>query len=170
MIDEKRYVVKTRWGTFSLDEASYYEYLEGKLWICWSPVKQQQKECIKPAMVSKEADELRNLAQSEPYLLMISRFPDKTKYPYSEKLKFESIDEICLSVRSSNALKRAGILNFSQLNAKINTEEGLLSIRNLGIKSQYEIKKCFFDICYNMLSMNEKGMFWQNMIETQIEE
>lgn len=29
-----RYVVTTHWGTFSLDEGSYQDYLAGKLWIC----------------------------------------------------------------------------------------------------------------------------------------
>ena len=37
-----RYVVTTHWGTFSLDEASYQDYLTGKLWICWDPGKPTQ--------------------------------------------------------------------------------------------------------------------------------
>ena len=28
-----RYVVTTHWGTFSLDEGSYQDYLAGRLWI-----------------------------------------------------------------------------------------------------------------------------------------
>ena len=39
-----RYVVTTRWGTFSLDEGSYQDYLAGKLWICWTPGKPDQQQ------------------------------------------------------------------------------------------------------------------------------
>lgn len=39
-----RYVVTTHWGTFSLDEASYQDYLAGRLWISWNPGKQEQSK------------------------------------------------------------------------------------------------------------------------------
>ena len=37
MKNDARYVVTTHWGTFSLDEGSYQDYLAGNLWICWRP-------------------------------------------------------------------------------------------------------------------------------------
>ena len=39
-----RYVVTTHWGTVSLDEASYQDYLAGNLWVCWIPGQTQQQE------------------------------------------------------------------------------------------------------------------------------
>ena len=39
-----RYVVTTHWGTFSLDEGAYQDYLAGKLWICWTPGKSTQPQ------------------------------------------------------------------------------------------------------------------------------
>ena len=32
-----RYTVRTRYGVFSLDEASYRDYLAGRHWITWLP-------------------------------------------------------------------------------------------------------------------------------------
>ena len=39
-----KYVVTTHWGTFSLDEGAYQDYLAGTLWICWTPGKLAQKK------------------------------------------------------------------------------------------------------------------------------
>ena len=41
-----RYVVTTHWGTFSLDEGAYQDYLAGTLWICWTPGKPTEKKQI----------------------------------------------------------------------------------------------------------------------------
>ena len=63
-----RYVVTTHWGTFSLDEGSYQDYLAGKLWISWVPgAKNQSKEChpdmdAVPPHTSEKALELRDAA------------------------------------------------------------------------------------------------------------
>lgn len=54
-----RYVVTTHWGTFSLDEASYQDYLAGNLWICWTPGQTKQpKQAVSgyvPANVTDRA-------------------------------------------------------------------------------------------------------------------
>ena len=58
-----RYVVTTHWGTFSLDAASYQDYLAGKLWISWTPGKPQESrqnaECHVPPNVTDRAISLR---------------------------------------------------------------------------------------------------------------
>ena len=58
-----RYVVTTHWGTFSLDEGSYQDYLAGKLWICWTPGKQEQPQSTAtgyvPPNVTERAISLR---------------------------------------------------------------------------------------------------------------
>lgn len=43
-----RDVVTTHLGTSSLDEASYQDYLAGRLWIPWNPGKQGQ---MKPTSI-----------------------------------------------------------------------------------------------------------------------
>ena len=50
-----------------------------------------------------------------------------------------SIDELELSVRSYNCLKRAGIQTVEELIQK--TEEDMMKVRNLGKKSLKEIKE-----------------------------
>ena len=50
----------------------------------------------------------------------------------------DSIDSLDFSIRTNNALKRAGITTISELKNK--TEEDLMKIRNLGKKSLKEIK------------------------------
>ena len=54
-----------------------------------------------------------------------------------DKILETTIEELELSVRSSNCLKRAGINNVEELINK--TEEDLLKVRNLGNKSLEEI-------------------------------
>jgi DNA-directed RNA polymerase subunit alpha len=49
------------------------------------------------------------------------------------------IEDLVLSVRSYNCLKRAGIETIGELTAK--TEEDMIKVRNLGRKSLKEIKE-----------------------------
>ncbi len=55
-----------------------------------------------------------------------------------------TIDDLDLSVRSHNCLKRAGINTVDELTQK--TEEDMMKVRNLGRKSLEEIKKKLFDL------------------------
>jgi len=55
-----------------------------------------------------------------------------------DKILDTTIEELELSVRSSNCLKRAGINNVGELTEK--TEDDLMKVRNLGKKSLQEIK------------------------------
>ncbi|MFP4017495.1 MAG: DNA-directed RNA polymerase subunit alpha C-terminal domain-containing protein, partial [Halanaerobiales bacterium] len=56
-----------------------------------------------------------------------------------DKILDTTIEELELSVRSSNCLKRAGINTVGELNSK--SEEDLMKVRNLGKKSLLEIKE-----------------------------
>ena len=62
-----RYIVTTHWGTFSLDAASYQDYLAGKLWISWVPGKPQESrekpEGFVPPNVTDRALSLRTEAE-----------------------------------------------------------------------------------------------------------
>jgi len=55
-----------------------------------------------------------------------------------DKILDTTIEELELSVRSSNCLKRAGINSVEELIDK--TEDDLMKVRNLGKKSLQEIK------------------------------
>ena len=55
-----------------------------------------------------------------------------------------TIDELDLSVRSYNCLKRAGLNTVAELTAK--SEEDMIKVRNLGRKSLKEIKEKLEDL------------------------
>ena len=163
-----RYVVTTRWGTFSLDEGSYQDYLAGKLWISWNPGKPElpQKEVDIPVNVSDRAIALREQADRSGVLEALREFGfHETIVPYTTRLDVLSIDEMNLTVRSSNGLKRANIHTFGQLYARLQTEDGLSKIRNIGQKSINEIRCLFFAECYSRLLPYEKARYWQDVLD-----
>ena len=87
--------------------------------------------------------------------------------PYSTRLADLSIDEMNLTVRSSNGLKRANIHTFGTLKEIMAVENGLLNIRNIGQKSIKEIKQLFFEDCYLRLLPYEKAHYWQEVLDSQ---
>ncbi|MBF8438039.1 DNA-directed RNA polymerase subunit alpha [Halanaerobiaceae bacterium Z-7014] len=64
-----------------------------------------------------------------------------------------TVEELELSVRSSNCLKRAGINTVGELVSK--TEDDLMKVRNLGKKSLQEIKDKLHDIDLSLKQPNE---------------
>ena len=171
----EQHEVSTRWGHFLLDDAAYAAYLEGKLWISWGtdPSGAKSKPSIAPKPyiphnVSDEAVRLRDTAaHHDVYLFLQQRFPGASvPLPYKNRMKDLSIDEMNLSVRSSNALMRANARTFERVKEIMQTENGFKMIRNLGIKSEKEITRNFFCVCYANLSQGEQAAFWQKIIET----
>ena len=63
---------------------------------------------------------------------------NKQEEEEQNKVLETTIEELELSVRSSNCLKRAGINDVGELVEK--TEDDLMNVRNLGKKSLQEIK------------------------------
>ena len=165
-----RYVVTTHWGTFSLDEASYQDYIAGNLWICWIPGKPQQQKhntnSYIPPNVTDRAISLREQADKSGILHTLHQLGvHDALVPYSSRLSDLSIDEMNLTVRSSNGLKRANIHTFGTLKDILVIENGLLNIRNIGQKSIREIKQLFFEECYTRLLPYEKAHYWQTLVE-----
>ena len=164
-----RYVVTTHWGTFSLDEGSYQDYLAGKLWICWTPVKPNQQPAPSdqvPANVKERAVALRDQADRVGILFTLQKLCiHEAIVPYSDRLAELSIDEMSLTVRSSNGLKRASIHTLGQLKYRLEMENGLISIRNIGQKSLKEIKQLFFEESYARLLPYEKACYWQEVLD-----
>lgn len=66
----------------------------------------------------------------------------------SERVLEMSIEELDLSVRSYNCLKRAGINSVVELTHK--TEEDMMKVRNLGRKSLEEVKKKLIELGLNL--------------------
>ncbi len=166
-----RYVVTTHWGTFSLDEGSYQDYLAGKLWICWTPGKPEPQQTTAnhvPVNVTDRAIVLREQADKNGVLETLRTLGfQEAIVPYNARFAELSIDEMNLTVRSSNGLKRASIHTFGQLKDRLETESGLINIRNLGQKSIREIKQLFFEECYAHLLPYEKAHYWQDILDTQ---
>lgn len=75
-----------------------------------------------------------------------------------------SIDELALSVRSQNALKRAQIDNLDGLIDRLN-EGNLKQIRNLGRKSYNEIQTKILVYGYERLSAKERLAFFDDLLE-----
>ena len=164
-----RYVVTTHWGTFSLDEGSYQDYLAGKLWICWNPGSPEQQIAQSDNLsirVTDKAVTLRDQADRIGVLATLRQLHIHVALvPYSNRLAELGIDEMNLTVRSSNGLKRANIHTFGQLKECMETENGLINIRNIGQKSIKEIKQLFFEDCYLRLLPYEKAAYWQTVVD-----
>lgn len=89
----------------------------------------------------------------------------KISIPLSQKLCDRSIDDMDLSVRASNGLKRSGAMTVHELTDNIMSEKGLDTVRNLGKKSISEIKTKLLYLAYNELNDKEKQAFWSDFIE-----
>lgn len=167
-----KYVVTTHWGTFSLDEASYQDYLAGNLWICWTPRKpiqpQHTTHNYRPNNITDQAVSIRDQADKIGVLAMLRQLGvHNALIPYTARLAELNIDELNLTVRSSNGLKRANIHTFGSLKEILAVENGLLNIRNIGQKSVKEIKQLFFEECYIRLLPYERAQYWQELLDFQ---
>lgn len=89
----------------------------------------------------------------------------KISIPLSQKFCDKSIDDMDLSVRASNGLKRSGAMTVRELTDTIMSEKGLDTVRNLGKKSISEIKTKLLYLAYNELNDKEKQAFWKEFIE-----
>ena len=88
----------------------------------------------------------------------------KTNIAFSKTACEASIDSIDFSVRSSNALKRSGLMTVGDVIDAI-MDEKLLHIRNLGKKSYNEIKTRILNYGYEQLSEREKRAFFLDLVE-----
>ena len=87
----------------------------------------------------------------------------KVRIAFSRAVCDMNIDELQLSVRSMNALKRQHIFTVEQVIDAIASHE-LIRIRNLGKKSLNEIKTTILDLGFQQLSENEKLCFFETLI------
>lgn len=88
----------------------------------------------------------------------------KVSISFSKRACETSIDELDFSVRAINAMKRANIFTIGEAIDLI-ADDGLLRIRNLGKKTQNEIKTLILLYGYENLSEHEKRMFFYDLVE-----
>lgn len=87
------------------------------------------------------------------------------KIPFTKKACETAIDEIDFSPRANHALKRASIFSIGQVIDIINEKDGLKCIRNLGTKTENEIKTKILAYAYEHLNQNEKKLFFYDVLE-----
>ncbi len=88
----------------------------------------------------------------------------KVSIPFSQKACDTSIDELDFSVRANNSMKRVGVFTIGEVIDLI-ASDGLLRIRNLGKKTQNEIKTRIMVFGYERLNEKEKKRFFYDIIE-----
>lgn len=88
----------------------------------------------------------------------------KVSIPFGQKTLDSSVDEIDFSVRSSNCLKRTGMMQIGDVVDAI-ADDRLLKVRNLGKTSYSEIQTKLLVLAYSKLSNNEKKQFFYDLIE-----
>lgn len=88
----------------------------------------------------------------------------KINIGFSKSAYDTTIDDLVLSVRSHNALRRANIATVGDLVERLN-EGGLKSIRNLGVKSFSEIQTKILVYGFEQLSEKEKHTFFNYLVE-----
>ncbi len=85
----------------------------------------------------------------------------RVRLPMSGNFLSRSIEELPLSVRSRNALMRAGLYNVDRLAEFIEENGALVGIRNLGKVSIREVKLALIQEAYEQLTEKEKAEFWR---------
>ncbi len=88
----------------------------------------------------------------------------KVSIPFSQKACDTSIDELDFSVRANNSMKRVGVFTIGEVIDLI-ASDGLLRIRNLGKKTQNEIKTRILAFGFERLTENEKKRFFYDILE-----
>lgn len=83
---------------------------------------------------------------------------------FSKSACDSSIEDLVLSVRSYNALRRANITTIGDLIERLN-EGGLKTVRNLGAKSFSEIQTKIMVYGFEQFSEKEKAAFFDYLVE-----
>lgn len=88
----------------------------------------------------------------------------KVSVPFSQKACDTSIDDLDFSPRAEHSLKRAGVFTIGEVIGLI-ANDGLLRIRNLGKKTQNEIKTRILVFGYDGLTETEKKQFFLEVLD-----
>lgn len=88
----------------------------------------------------------------------------KVRLPFDRKTLEMSVDDISFSARSSNCLKRTGMMRIRDVVEAIE-EQRLLAVRNLGTTSYNEIQTKLLVLAYSRFSALEKKEFFSDLLE-----
>ena len=89
----------------------------------------------------------------------------KVKIPFTKRACEAPIDDIEFSPRANNSMKRGSVFTIGEIIDIINGEDGLKRIRNLGTKTENEIKTRLLVYAYDRLTDNEKMIFFYDVLE-----
>lgn len=89
----------------------------------------------------------------------------KVKIPFTKRACESLIDDIEFSPRANNSMKRGSLFTIGEIIDIINDEDGLKRIRNLGKKTENEIKTRLLVYAYDRLTDNEKKIFFYDVLE-----
>ena len=125
------------------------------------------KALLQPPNITDEAIRLRDLATKKGVYRIMQEMCGGAaiEVPFRNRMSKMKIEEMNLSVRSSNCLMRAKASTFGELWELMCNEHGLRAVRNLGAKSEAEIQRCFLVACYSLLSHDEQAAFWQKIVD-----
>ena len=87
----------------------------------------------------------------------------------TQSMRSKSIDDLELSVRSYNCLKRAGYNTVGELAEAISSGMSLRKIRNLGATSAIEIMSSLFIFQYNSLPAESQYGYLMDVIRANYE-
>ena len=88
----------------------------------------------------------------------------KVKIPFTKRACEAPIDDIEFSPRANNSMKRGSVFTIGEIIDIINGEDGLKRIRNLGTKTENEIKTRLLVYAYDRLTDNEKKIFFYDVL------
>ena len=88
----------------------------------------------------------------------------KVKIPFTKRACEAPIDDIEFSPRANNSMKRGSVFTIGEIIDIINGEDGLKRIRNLGTKTENEIKTRLLVYAYERLTDTEKKMFFYDVL------
>lgn len=113
-----------------------YDKLTMEVWSNGSMTPQEAVSFAAKILIAhlKPFEELTNLPEERDGGIMVEKGKDE-----KDKILEMTIEELDLSVRSYNCLKRAGINTVEELTLK--TEEDMIKVRNLGRKSLEEVEQ-----------------------------
>ena len=96
-----------------------------------------------------------------------SRLGRRPRFPVylGQELIETPIEELELSVRSFNCLRRAGMATVGDLVLNINTREDLFKIRNLGMRSADEIMNAIMEYQFSILSEGARKKYLDRIKE-----
>lgn len=87
------------------------------------------------------------------------------RLPYNERMLSVDITELNMSMRTTNALRRAGMKTLLDA-IKYCQKEKITSIKTLGAHSGIEVFETILDYMWDRMSSDEKAAFLINVVES----